>query len=327
MDLLRVQQLQIQLPRDQRWQSVVAGLDLSLAPGRIHGLVGESGSGKTMTARALLGLLPAQARVQGEIWLNQQPLHQLSESAWRQWRGQRISIVFQDPLLALNPVRRVGAQLREVLRRQQRLSGAQANHIIHDVLQKVSLDRVDDIMRAYPHQLSGGMRQRVMIAMALLGQPEVLIADEPTAALDPTTRSSVLDTLQQISRETQCAVLIITHDLALVETICDQVSIMYAGRILESGSAQQVLSSPRHPYTCALQRARPRLSQLGRERVKAISGQFLDEHRDLPGCVFAPRCPASQSHCQQQAPNWQKYDSAAEPDSGFRCHFPEPVSP
>jgi len=325
------------------WQAVVQNLNFQLSAGQIVGLVGESGSGKTLTAKALLGLLPQSARYQGRIELHQEGLGQeplspenlnnYSEAQWRQLRGRRLAMIFQDPLMALNPLRRVGSQLMEVLQRYQKQPKAQARTILIEALQRVRLQQAESVLRAYPHQLSGGMRQRVMIAMALLGRPQVLIADEPTAALDPTSRDSVLAELRRACEDFHCAVLLISHDLNVVERICDRVLMLYAGRLLEQGPAQQVLSSPQHRYTQALLASRPQWSQLLsnsnsdsdgdtpsiRPLIPVIKGQFSAKHRDLPGCVFAPRCAHAQLRCQQQAPDWRVQ---AEHDLAYACHFP-----
>lgn len=338
---LRVSGLTIQLPQarvgqQSAWQAVVQNLDFQLSAGQIVGLVGESGSGKTLTAKALLGLLPQSARYQGRIELHQEGLgpedlspenlSNYSEAQWRQLRGRRLAMIFQDPLMALNPLRRMGSQLMEVLQRYQKQPKAQARTILIEALQRVRLQQAESVLRAYPHQLSGGMRQRVMIAMALLGRPQVLIADEPTAALDPTSRDSVLAELRRACEDFHCAVLLISHDLNVVERICDRVLMLYAGRLLEQGPAKQVLNRPQHRYTQALLASRPQWSQMladsnsgARPRIPVIKGQFSANHRELPGCVFAPRCAHAQMRCQQQAPDWRVQ---AEHDRAYACHFP-----
>lgn len=342
---LQVGDLSVHLPvpmpgSSPRWQAVVQSMSFSLKPGQIVGLVGESGSGKTLTGRALMGLLPHHARSEGRIELDQQALHQCTEAQWRQLRGRQLAMIFQDPLMALNPLRRVGSQLAEVLQRYQRQPKSAAHEVLCQALLRVRLADPDKLLRRYPHELSGGMRQRVMIAMALLGRPRVLIADEPTAALDPTSRDSVLDELKRACETFHCAVLLISHDLNVVERVCDHVLMMYAGRLLEQGPASSVLRRPRHRYTQALLAARPQGAQWisaasqedtvpavpqAKRKIPVIKGQFNAEHRALSGCVFAPRCDHARPLCQQQAPLWEKSrhdENNNTLNHRFACHFP-----
>lgn len=312
--MLEVRDLSIEFPHAEDWQAVVNGLSFDLRPGQVLGLVGESGSGKTLTARALIGLLPGNCRMRGRISLNRQRLDQLSEREWRQWRGRRLAMIFQDPLSALNPVRSIGGQLREVVRR---LGAAAAESDLVNLLRRAHLPDPGALLRRYPHQLSGGMRQRVMIAMALSGKPSILLADEPTAALDPTTRSGILAELLRVRDETGCAVILISHDLSVVEQICERLLVMYGGRIMEYGVATDVLQRPHHPYSAALAASRPVFGGPPAGRLPVIPGQFSQADRTRPGCVFAPRCIHAQEVCRHQAPALTRMGQVQ-----VACHFP-----
>lgn len=340
--VLHVQQLdlidaRVELP-------VVQNLSFSLYPGRITGLVGESGSGKSLTARALMGLLPATIRQRGSIVLAGADTGQWSAKQWRQRRGRDVAMIFQDPLQALNPLRRVGSQMAEIWRR---LYAAPHHWLVPRVrrdcreqlrqaLLRVHLEPPDWVLQAYPHQLSGGMRQRVMIAMALLGRPKLLLADEPTAALDGHSRGGVLRELQQACQLNHCAVLLISHDLSVVEHCCDELLMLYGGTLVEQGTGSAVLNDPAHPYTEALIGARPRLSygeepELRAGQLPTIRGQLQAQHRQLKGCVFTPRCPKAQDKCSQQRPELCRYVGVngpideSQPLHQVACHYPRPA--
>jgi oligopeptide/dipeptide ABC transporter ATP-binding protein len=277
---------------------VVDGLDLAIAPGACVGLVGESGSGKSMTALAVMGLLPDGAALSGTMRFEGAPLDQAAQA---RLRGQRIAMIFQEPMTSLNPVLSIGEQIFEPLRLHQRMSSAAARDRAADLLRLVEIPDPATRLRQYPHQLSGGQRQRVMIAIALACNPHLLIADEPTTALDATVQAGFLDLLRTLRRELGMAVLLITHDLGVVSDIADQVVVMYAGRAVERGPAAAVFAAPAHPYTRALLAAIPRMSG-PIAPLPAIPGSVPMPHAMPPGCRFAPRCGHARAACAALPP-------------------------
>ena len=276
--------------------ALVDGVDLDLEAGEVTALVGESGAGKTLTGLALLGLVPPPARMEaGAVTLGGVDLGALAPRSRRRVRGAGIALVPQDPAAALDPVARVGAQLAEVLRAHAPLGRREARIAASAALAEVGVDRDD-----HPHRLSGGQRQRALIAMALAPRPRVLVADEPTASLDPSVQVAVLDLIDARRREEGLAVLLISHDLGAVARVAGRVAVMYAGRIVEEGPARAVLSAPRHPYTAGLLALAPRL---GAPRVRVpIPGAPPQPGRLPPGCAFAPRCPAAREECRAARP-------------------------
>lgn len=294
---------------------VVDGVDLSIARGEILGLVGESGSGKSMIALAAMGLVPAPGRVTGgEIRLEGRDLVTLSENEWRRVRGGTIGMVFQDPMTGLNPVRSVGALLGESVRRHQRVSASRAAEIAEAALRAVGIPAARERLAAYPHQLSGGLRQRVMIALALVNSPRVIIADEPTTALDATIQAQILDLLRERLHES--GGLMITHDLGVAADICDRIAVIYHGRIIEYGPTRDVLRSPRHPYTAGLLAAVPQFHSRG-GRLVPIPGQPPGPVSERIECSFRPRCPRADAACTA-APELV----ATGPERGAACHHP-----
>lgn len=279
------------------------GVDLSLARGESLALIGESGSGKTLTALAVMGLLPDGATTAGEIALDGQPLTGLDENAWCALRGRRVAMVFQEPLTALNPLQRVLAQVAEPIR-IHRLAPDRAAAREHAMalLARVGLD--DHQARAYPHQLSGGQRQRALIAMALAAEPELLIADEPTTALDARLRVQVLELLRELVAERGMGLLLISHDLAQTARRVDRIAIFYGGRVMEQGAAADLLAQPRHPYTQALWAARPRLGGGRDQTLHPLNGNVPALSKLGEGCPFAPRCPLATSRCAAEAPRF-----------------------
>ena len=265
-------------------------------------LVGESGSGKSLTALALMQLLPSHAWVKAELLrIGDVELARDGAAALRALRGDRIAMVFQEPMSALNPVMTVGEQVAEPLVRHRGLDRAAARAVVAKVFRQVQISAPEARMQAYPHQLSGGMRQRVMIAMALVCRPSVLIADEPTTALDVTIQSQILRLIDGLRAELGTAVLMITHNLAVVAGIADEIIVMYAGRVVERGSREQLFDNPLHPYTLALFAAMPRAEDRGR-RLAAIGGQVPSFAAMPPGCRFAPRCPFALGRCHRETP-------------------------
>jgi peptide/nickel transport system ATP-binding protein len=295
--MLEVDDLLVALPIGGQLVPVLSGVSFALAKGDSVGLVGESGSGKSMTALAIMGLLPPGARVSGRIVFDGRDLLAVDEAALCGVRGRRIGMVFQEPLTALNPLLGIGAQVAEPLRLHLRLSRAEAAARARALLDRVGLSRVP--ARHYPHQLSGGQRQRVVIAMALACGPDLLIADEPTTALDVTVQAQVLDLLAELAEEAGMALLLITHDLGVVSETVRGMLVMYAGRVVEQGPTADVFARMSHPYTRALLAASPH--EAG-GRPLAIPGQVPDALHRPPGCAFAPRCPRAGADCAATVP-------------------------
>jgi peptide/nickel transport system ATP-binding protein len=295
--MLEVDDLLVALPMGGQLMPVLSGVSFALAKGDSVGLVGESGSGKSMTALAIMGLLPPGARVGGRIGFDGRDLLAASEAELCAIRGRRIAMVFQEPMTALNPLLSIGAQVAEPLRIHQRLSRAEAGGRARLLLDRVGLSRVP--AHHYPHQLSGGQRQRVVIAMALACGPDLLIADEPTTALDVTVQAQVLDLLADLAEETGMALLLITHDLGVVSETARNMLVMYAGRVVEQGPTVDVFARMSHPYTRALLAASPH--EAG-GRPLAIPGQVPDALHRPQGCAFAPRCTRAQADCTESVP-------------------------
>lgn len=292
--LLSVADLRVEFPTDQGVVHAVDGVSLAVWPDEVVGIVGESGSGKTVTALSVLRLLPRFARVEGSITFRGRDVFGLSNAELRAVRGDRISLIFQDALTALNPLHRVGHQVAEAIRlHHPKCSSADADRQAVELLEQVGISNAAVRARQFPHEFSGGMRQRAMIAVAIANEPDVLIADEPTTALDVTTQAQVLELLKVVRRRTHSALLLITHDLGVVAGVADRVVVMYAGRVVETGSVEQVLLQPGHPYTMGLLASIPRSHQPDRRLVR-ISGQ-PPSMIDVPtGCAFHPRCPYAQ---------------------------------
>ncbi|WP_375456977.1 ABC transporter ATP-binding protein [uncultured Methylobacterium sp.] len=293
-------------------RAAVRGVGFSVAPGETLALVGESGCGKSLTAFALLGLLPANARAGGRVRLEGRDILGLQGEAMRRLRGARIAMIFQEPMTALNPVLTIGAQIVEAIREHEAVSRADARARALGLLARVRMPDPERRFDAYPHHLSGGQRQRVMIAMALACTPAVLVADEPTTALDVTVQAQILDLIDDLRRETGMAVVLITHDLGLVAEHADRVAVMYAGRVVETRPAETLIAVPLHPYTRGLIAARPRLGTGPRRRLAEIPGQVPPLGAMPPGCAFAPRCPSAAAPCRETLPPLDVAGSAAE---------------
>jgi peptide/nickel transport system ATP-binding protein len=281
----------------------VHGVSFTLRSGVRTGLIGESGSGKTVTALALLGLLPEGLSASGSVLYRSQDLLQLSEAELCRLRGDRLAMVFQEPLSALNPVMRVGDQVAEPLRIHRGASRAEANQRALGLLQRVQISDAGEKMRAYPHQLSGGQRQRAMIAMAMACSPDLLLADEPTTALDVTVQAEVLGMLNRLVEEEDATLLLITHDLAVVAQVCERVLVMYGGHIVEEGATDQIFERPRHPYTSGLLDAIPPLDEdLPDRHLRAIPGSVPALGEFPAGCPFRNRCPRADQLCEEMPP-------------------------
>ncbi|MGO4401961.1 ABC transporter ATP-binding protein [Achromobacter sp. PAB15] len=299
----------------------VDGVDLTLAEGEILGLVGESGSGKSITGFSLMGLLDEPGRiVEGHLRLNGEDLRGATPARWRQLRGQEIAMIFQDPMMTLNPVLRVDTQMIEAVQAHHKVSREQARARALQTLTMVGIPSPAERLRTYPHQLSGGMRQRVAIAIALLNSPRLIIADEPTTALDVTIQGQILFEVQKLCRETGTGLIWITHDLAVVAGLADRVSVMYAGRVVETGSTQDVISHPMHPYTHGLIASIPTPESRGRPLVP-IPG-MTPSLLNLPqGCAFRGRCPRATDAClvepqpvEVRPAQWVRCWHAGDPD-------------
>jgi peptide/nickel transport system ATP-binding protein len=297
---------------------VVDRLSFSIARGETLGLVGESGCGKSVSSLSLLGLLP-QARTTGSIRLDGRELTSLGQADWQKVRGRRIAMVFQDPMTALNPLLTVGRHLEEVLAVHKGLRGEPASKAAVHWLDRVGIPDPSRRILAYPHELSGGMRQRVLIAMALAPEPDLLVADEPTTALDVTIQAQILELLATLRRELSMSMLFITHDLGVVERVADRLAVLYAGHLAEEGPVAQVLSHPRHPYTQGLLASVPGF-RARQGRLVSIPGQ-VPSATDWPGgCRFHPRCDRAQEICRTKEPR----DASA---PSIACHFPTEVAP
>ncbi|MFD7668852.1 dipeptide ABC transporter ATP-binding protein [Streptomyces sp. NPDC059788] len=300
---LDIRGLDVEFPGPRGPRHAVRGVDLALRRGEVLGLVGESGSGKSTVALAAMGLLPGSARVGGSVRLGGTELVGVGDAALSRLRGRRIGMVFQDPLSALTPVHRVGDQIAEAVRTHQDLSRAQAARRAVELLDLVGIPDPRARAAAYPHQFSGGMRQRVLIAMAIANGPEVLLADEPTTALDVTVQAQVLDVLRTAQRETGAALLLVSHDLGVIAGMADRVAVMYAGRVVESAPAQELFDAPRMPYTAGLLGAVPSIEAVpGRGRLVPVPGTPPDADGLPAGCAFAPRCPLADDTCRTDEP-------------------------
>jgi len=315
--LLEVRGLTVELPTPEGWVRPVNEVSLRIAAGESLGLVGESGSGKTMLSLALMGLLPPGARVSGEASLaskeSAKKLTALTEREWREVRGGEIAMVFQEPMTSLNPVMRIGAQIEEAIHAHEpQLANAEVKRKMLDSLRLAAVPEPDTRAEQFPHQLSGGLRQRAMIAMALAAGPRLLIADEPTTALDVTVQKQILDLLDRLRRELQLGLLFITHDLGVVAQVAERVAVMYAGRIIEEGPALEVLLKPRHPYTQGLLKASPTLK---RGVLTPIPGSVPQLTALPPGCAFEPRCELRRDECSTAIPALRIISS----DHAARC--------
>ncbi len=306
---LDVRGLTVELPARAGWIRPVNDVSFTLAPGETLGIVGESGSGKTILSLALMGLEPHGARRSGEAWFggadgepeSRRNLLAIAPDQIRAMRGREIAMIFQEPMTALNPVMRVGAQIEEAIRvHEPRALAADIRRRAIQSLEKASVPDVERRAWQYPHQLSGGLRQRVMIAMALATRPRVLIADEPTTALDVTVQKQILALLTGLQRELRLSMLFITHDLGVVAQVADRIAVMYCGRIVEIGPAMEVLRAPKHPYTEGLLRAAPKLV---REKLVPIPGTVPALDALPAGCAFAPRCGYRVAECDAAMPN------------------------
>jgi oligopeptide/dipeptide ABC transporter ATP-binding protein len=335
--LLDIRNLSIEFPTRSRVGTgdspvqilpAVRDLNFSIAPGEVLGLVGESGSGKSITSLAIMRLLPPQARVSGDILLAEngsaRNLATLPDDSMRQLRGSRLAMIFQEPMTALNPVMRVGDQIAEAVLAHGSRSRSEAQKRAVQAMNDVAIPEPQRRARDYPHQLSGGMRQRVMIAMAIVNRPQLLIADEPTTALDVTIQAQILDLLAELQRVRQMGMLLVTHDLGVVATRTDRIMVMYAGRVVELAPTRALFANVRMPYTEALLSSIPRIEMPSHVRLAAIPGRPPDLANLPTGCAFAPRCSYATDQCRLEAPPLTA--DTTEPDHFYACWHPRGTS-
>jgi peptide/nickel transport system ATP-binding protein len=324
--LLEVRDLSVVFHRKgEQSTAAVDGVSFDVEPGQTVGLVGESGCGKSVTSLAIMGLLPKRgARVTGSAKFDGTELLTLSDRQMRDRRGRDLGMVFQDPLSSLNPVVEIGLQVTEVLERHRGMSRKQARVEATDLLEKVGIPDPKRRLDEYPHQLSGGMRQRALIAIALACRPRLLIADEPTTALDVTIQAQILALLADLVRDTETALIMITHDLGVVAGLCDEVNVLYAGRVVERAGRHDLFRVPRHPYTHGLLASIPRLDGAKGERLSPIRGSVADNIPWTSGCAFAPRCPNAINTCVEVTPAMET-DTTVAGERLLRCH--NPVAP
>jgi oligopeptide/dipeptide ABC transporter ATP-binding protein len=317
--ILSIKNLSIYLPYRNTIRQVVRSVSFSLDAGETLGIVGESGCGKSLTNLAIMGLLPDYAQVNADhLVLSGHPLLKLNKKGWSQLRGSVVAMIFQNPMSSLNPTMTIGSQLLEALyRSEQKLSRHEAQERTEALLAQVGFPRPRNSIHAYPHELSGGMAQRVMIAMAVALKPALLIADEPTTALDVTTQQQIMNLLHQLCREYAMSMILVSHDIGLVHRYTDRLHVMYAGEFVETGPACSIITQPSHPYTKGLIASQPGYSTLARKTpLPSISGQVPTMDHNTPGCRFADRCPIVDDHCQMQqklVPHFKQ------PDVSVRC--------
>jgi oligopeptide/dipeptide ABC transporter ATP-binding protein len=324
---LQVDRLEVDFPTKDGVVHAVRGVDLTLVPGEVLGIVGESGSGKSVTALATMGLLPKSARVRGSIRFGGTELLTMKEKELTNVRGTGIAMIFQDPMTALNPVYTIGWQITEAILAHQDVSKEAALAQAVDLLAKVGIPNPAERIDNYPHEFSGGMRQRAVIAIAMANDPEVILADEPTTALDVTVQAQVLNSLKTAMTETGAALLLITHDLGVIAGLADRVMVMYAGRPVEIGTAEDVFYQPSMPYTLGLLGSLPRLDGDGSDRLRQIPGTPPSMIGDRTGCPFAPRCPLATDLCRETEPELVVVPSVTSAAGEHRaaCHYAEAV--
>lgn len=319
--VLQVDNLTVRLNSAAGLVHAVEGVSFNLAEGQTLGIVGESGSGKSVMARSLMSLLPKRATAvrQGSIRLSGQEIGGLPERELQKLRGPALAMIFQDPMTALNPVLRISVQLSEPLQQHLGMSKQQARARCIELLEAVGIPDAANRVDQYPHQLSGGMRQRVVIAIALSCNPRLLIADEPTTALDVTVQKQILDLLSSLQKERRMGMLLITHDLGVVASRADYIAVMYAGRLVEIAPAASLFKAMQHPYTEALFNSIPRISDASHTRLQAIPGRPPQLVKPAPGCAFAPRCPYAQQRCHRETPAMVQTE---DPEHSHACFYP-----
>lgn len=301
--LLQVKNLCTSFDVDAGEVRAVNGISFSLDKGKVLGIVGESGSGKSVTAYSIMRILVEPGRIKsGEILFDGQDIVKFSKKQMSEFRGKRVSIIFQDPMTSLNPTYTIGNQLREAILLHTNRNHEQANARAVEMLKLVGVNEPEKRLKQYPHELSGGMRQRVMIAIALACEPKLLIADEPTTALDVTIQAQILELMMDLKEKLGMAIIMITHDLGIVARMCEKIAVMYAGKIVEYGTTDEIFYEPKHEYTKGLLRSIPRLDSKDHERLVPIEGTPVDMLNPPKGCPFAPRCGACMKVCLREMP-------------------------
>jgi len=300
--LLDIRNLHVTVKSSQSQLSVLEGVSLSIFPGDVMGIVGESGCGKSALSLSIVGLLPNGLQIsKGEIQYKSKPFHSATKEQLRRLRGKEIAMIFQDPMTSLNPTLTIGEQIVEMLRVHLRLPRKKALVYAQELLSKVGLHRTEELMKQFPHQLSGGMRQRVMIAIAISCNPGLLIADEPTTALDVTIQAQILDIMKQINSEFGTTILLVSHDLGVIAEVCNRVAVMYAGQVVEEGKVEEIFDHPKHPYTIALLDSIPTPAKKNK-RLFSIPGTVPALHERGEGCQFSTRCVHASIRCFAEAP-------------------------
>ncbi|BFH17108.1 ABC transporter ATP-binding protein [Paenibacillus melissococcoides] len=307
--IIEVKKLSVSFHTDDGVVPVVDSVSFHIDPGEILGIVGESGCGKSVTSLSIMGLIPARTgKVSGDIEFKGETLPILSEAKMRKIRGNKIAMIFQEPMTSLNPLFTIGEQLTESLRIHKKGVKKRAKARAIEIMKQVGLGRAEALMNEYPHQLSGGMRQRVMIAMAMMCEPELLIADEPTTALDVTIQGQILELMKKLNQDTKTAIMMITHDLGVVAEMCQRMVVMYAGKIVEEGDVRTIFQHPKHPYTIGLIQSVPDVREK-KERLYSIPGQVPKPVSQRQGCSFAPRCAQAMERCVSEEPPLQSFDN------------------
>ena len=296
--LLEIKNLQAHFRQESAKVTVVDRVNFSVKRGETIGIVGESGCGKSVTSMSIIRLLGKNADVEGEVLYEGKNLLGLKEKEMRKIRGNDISMIFQEPMTSLNPLKKIGAQIAEPLINHLNYTKKQAHQKVLALLNDVGIPRVEEVSRSYPHELSGGMRQRVMIAIAMACEPKLLIADEPTTALDVTIQAQILDLMKKVKQERDMSIILITHDLGVVAEMCDRVLVMYAGKVVEDTDVRTLFKQPKHPYTIGLINSMPSMT-IGQERLQAIKGNVPMFNEMPKGCRFAPRCPHKFDKCEE----------------------------
>ena len=323
--VLAVEKLTVDFPSGDGAVHAVRGVSYNLRPGEVLGIVGESGSGKSVTSMAVMGLLPKTAKISGSVRFRGEELLGLSDKEMTNVRGKKIAMIFQDPMTSLNPVYKIGYQLAEAVLAHNDVSKQAARKRAVELLDLVDIPQPDKRVDQYPHEFSGGMRQRVVIAIAMANDPDVIIADEPTTALDVTVQAQVLESLRSAQKETGAAMVLITHDLGVVAGQADRVLVMYAGKPVEIGTVEDIYYSPRMPYTLGLLGSLPRLDKREQSRLTPIQGSPPSLVNLPPGCPFTPRCPLAADVCQEREPDLEPVDVGVR-DHYAACHFKSQVT-
>ncbi|MBU6223423.1 MAG: ABC transporter ATP-binding protein [Burkholderiales bacterium] len=315
MNLLDVKNLVVEFPNRNGIIRALDGISFSIAPGEILGVVGESGAGKSLTGASIIGLLEPPGRItHGEIILQGRQIDNLPNAQMRHIRGRKIGAIFQDPLTSLNPLYSIGKQITETIQAHLPISNDEARERAIALLQDTGIAAASERIDHYPHQFSGGMRQRVVIALALAAEPQLIVADEPTTALDVSIQAQIINLLKTVCKKYNAAVMLITHDMGVIAETCDRVAVMYAGRIVEIGPVNQVIHQPQHPYTAGLMASIPDI-ETDRPRLNQIDGSMPRLNSIPIGCAFNPRCPAAISKCQQLKPELKEVKNFSETKS------------